>query len=46
MVYVKKEKERTRQKDGRREQMESGRQTGPRERDRDGVGAVFFAGQC
>lgn len=46
MVYVKREKERTRQKDGRREQTESGRQTGPRERDRDGVGVVFFAGQC
>lgn len=46
MVYVKREKERARQKDGRREQMERGRQKGPGEKDRDGVGGVFLTVQC
>ena len=44
MVYVKREKERARRKDGRKEQMERGRQKGPGERDRDG--GVFLAVQC
>ena len=40
MVYVKREKERARKKDGRREQMERGRQKGQEEKDRDRVGGV------
>lgn len=46
MVYVKREKERARQKDGRREQTERGRQKGPGKKDRDGVGGVFLTVQC
>ena len=46
MVYVKREKERARKKDGRREQMERGRQKGQEEKDRDRVGGVFLTVQC